>query len=148
LETDIADDDNGCSSCGDSSGGNSSGGKVSDGSGNKADGEPWPPKLDSLVAVTQAFRVDNTLLSAPTSRALAFRRSKTMDDKSDSGAEWGSVVSGTIDGDGWLLVNGEGYLPLFVGGKPVLASVMAGPEPQHQQQNQQQQQQLQEKLDG
>jgi len=147
TETDSADDDNsdnGCPSCGNSSGGSSSGG-----SGNSAKGEPWPPKMDSLVAVTQAFRVDNTLLSSPTSRALAFRRSKTMDDKSDSGAEWGSVVSGTIDGDGWLLVNGEGYLPFFVGGQPVLASVMAGPEPQQQQQQlQQQQQQQQKELDG
>ncbi|CAE7886523.1 pntB, partial [Symbiodinium sp. KB8] len=36
-------------------------------------------------------------------------------------AAWGSSVVGTDEGDGWLRVEGRGFLPMFVNGIPVLS---------------------------
>jgi hypothetical protein len=76
------------------------------------DGPPRPPK---------PYLVDNSTLQA-TTKGLGYRLSKQLNDKDgDEHAEWGTVVTGTDQGQGWLKV-GPRYLPFSLGGKSVLIS--------------------------
>mmetsp|Transcript_54166 Transcript_54166/g.126045 ORF Transcript_54166/g.126045 Transcript_54166/m.126045 type:complete len:575 (+) Transcript_54166:59-1783(+) len=52
---------------------------------------------------------------------VQYRKSKRLDDRYPRFAEQGSVVEGFVEDDGeWLRTNGHGYLPMRVGGSPVL----------------------------
>eukprot|EP00929_Paragymnodinium_shiwhaense_P045860 TRINITY_DN23383_c0_g1_i1.p1 TRINITY_DN23383_c0_g1~~TRINITY_DN23383_c0_g1_i1.p1 ORF type:complete len:393 (-),score=94.44 TRINITY_DN23383_c0_g1_i1:132-1310(-) len=66
-----------------------------------------------------AYVVDNSVLKS-SKPGLTYRLSKDLDDKDDGNiAEFGSTVTGTDEGDGWLKVENR-YLPKTLGGKRVL----------------------------
>mmetsp|Transcript_103541 Transcript_103541/g.267799 ORF Transcript_103541/g.267799 Transcript_103541/m.267799 type:complete len:818 (+) Transcript_103541:48-2501(+) len=66
------------------------------------------------------FAVDNSELQAQ-SHGLGYRKSKNLEDmNTDQTALWGSTVRGIDEGDGWVKVQGSGYLPLALNGKVVL----------------------------
>ncbi|CAE7265122.1 unnamed protein product [Symbiodinium necroappetens] len=66
------------------------------------------------------FLVDNRLLHAGT-EGVNYRFSKDLEDIDLScTALWGSVVEGVDEGDGWLCVSGELYLPMQLAGVPIL----------------------------
>ncbi|CAE7225485.1 nhaA [Symbiodinium sp. CCMP2592] len=66
------------------------------------------------------FLVDNRLLHAGTD-GVNYRFSKDLEDIDLScTALWGSVVEGVDEGDGWLCVSGELYLPMQLAGVPIL----------------------------
>jgi uncharacterized membrane protein YfcA len=78
----------------------------------------WLQHLDTPEEVKE-YVVDDTKIEAK-SPGLAFRLSKSLDNR-DKGlyADWGSVVKGVDQGDGWLKV-GSRYLPLAVNNHTVL----------------------------
>jgi len=73
------------------------------------------------------FIVDNRLLkhSGP---GMSYRLSKRLSDtkgKEDM-ATWGSIVTGVNEGDGWIRVGKDKYLPTMVRGIPVISQKVAG----------------------
>ena len=65
------------------------------------------------------YIVDNSQLHAA-SAGLAYRASRSMDDRADTWVPWGGTVLGADAGEGWLLVQEGLYLPFFVDGTRVL----------------------------
>ncbi|CAE7330590.1 pntB [Symbiodinium pilosum] len=81
--------------------------------------------MNAMDVRGQRFRVDNGFLRAD-SKGLGFRRTKDLQDMIPGAlALWGSCVAGIDEGDGWLRV-GARFLPMFVGGIPVLSPEAAG----------------------
>jgi len=77
--------------------------------------------LDGPPRPLKPYLLDNSTLQA-TTKGLGYRLSKQLNDKDgDEHAEWGTVVTGTDQGQGWLKV-GPRYLPFSLGGKSVLIS--------------------------
>lgn len=72
------------------------------------------------LAVEKLYLVDSPELSG-TTNGLAFRLQKRRKckDTLTQGPRWGTTIRGVDEGDGWVRV-GERYLPLSLGGKPVL----------------------------
>lgn len=69
----------------------------------------------------ELFLVDNSYLRA-TSHGLGYRLSKNLCDREsvDYYVAWGSTVSGTYVGDGWVQVGSGRFMPMTVDGVPVL----------------------------
>jgi len=68
------------------------------------------------------YVVENTLLQAA-SEGMAYRSSKSWDDRADAQVNWGETVRGRDEGDGWLKVrrpSGVLYLPFKANGKLVV----------------------------
>jgi len=68
------------------------------------------------------YVVENTLLQAP-SEGMAYRSSKSWDDRADAQVNWGETVRGRDEGDGWLKVrrpSGVLYLPFKANNKLVV----------------------------
>lgn len=71
------------------------------------------------------FFADNSQLRADTA-GLGYRQSKDFNDKAVSPTghpeclEWNDVVQGVNEGDGWLRVGPDRFLPMTLEGKPVL----------------------------
>merc|ERR1712228_155431 len=82
---------------------------------NEAEQEVEQPTSTQNAAQAQDFMIDNTML---------FRNSRDLEDIhfDRCGAEWGSIVQGIEEGDGWLKV-GEFYLPMVVQGVAVVTPV-------------------------
>eukprot|EP00439_Symbiodinium_sp_Y106_P068204 s46_g11.t1 len=75
---------------------------------------------DLRAEAPKRFLVDNRLLHAGT-EGVNYRFSKDLEDIDLScTAFWGSVVEGVDEGDGWLCVSGELYLPMQLAGVPIL----------------------------
>ncbi|CAK0891671.1 unnamed protein product [Prorocentrum cordatum] len=77
---------------------------------------------DGPLHPVKPYLVDNSTLQA-TTKGLGYRLSTQLNDKDDGDehAEWGTIVTGTDQGQGWLKV-GPRYLPFSLGGKSVLIS--------------------------
>lgn len=76
---------------------------------------------DGPLHPVKPYLVDNSTLQA-TTKGLGYRLSTQLNDKDgDEHAEWGTIVTGTDQGQGWLKV-GPRYLPFSLGGKSVLIS--------------------------
>jgi hypothetical protein len=75
---------------------------------------------DEIETLGQTYLVDNTQLGAK-SRGLAYRRTKRLEDRAGTTlAGWGGVVKGLDQGDGWLKLGNDRYLPIVVNGIRVL----------------------------
>jgi len=87
---------------------------------------PKPAKPPASTGALKEYYVDNRKLSFRTP-GLGFRRSKDLNDKDPSNlANWGSLVRGVNEGDGWLKVMKSGavrYLPFQTDGITVLTAV-------------------------
>jgi hypothetical protein len=75
----------------------------------------------SIKPMRVPYLVDNSALQSD-EKVLSYCFTKTLWDKvpADFGAPWGSTVNGVDEGDGWLRV-GRRYLPMEIGGAPVLS---------------------------
>jgi len=83
-----------------------------------------------LANDTQDFLVDNSILQH-TGPGLKYRHSKHMSNKSSEYVQWGMLVVGHDEEDGWVST-GVGYLPVEVNGSRVLKEVpRKGPSTQH-----------------
>uniref|UniRef100_A0A7S2LBW9 Alpha-glucan water dikinase phosphohistidine-like domain-containing protein n=1 Tax=Zooxanthella nutricula TaxID=1333877 RepID=A0A7S2LBW9_9DINO len=77
------------------------------------------PKAE-LEPAEAAYLLDNSLLHA-SSGGLRHRSSRDMEDLHPvRGTQWGEIVRGTPAGDGWVKVDDGTFLPMAVGGVPVL----------------------------
>lgn len=73
----------------------------------------------------RSYRVDNSRLRS-TSPGLGYRGSKNDDDKvKGEGADWEDIITGVDEGDGWLRVSNDRYLPFEQKGALVLIPVEA-----------------------
>merc|ERR1711972_131850 len=79
------------------------------------------PAAQGAVEHKARFLIDNSVLNA-TTPGLAFRKSKTIEDRCFEFASWGTVVEGTDEGDEWINV-GSLYLPTKLNGVLVVKSV-------------------------
>jgi len=66
----------------------------------------------------RAYRLDNSKLQSP-GGGVTYRNSKNVDDMSQDGAPWETIVMGEDTGDGWLKV-GDKYLPFESNGVPIM----------------------------
>lgn len=77
------------------------------------------------VQAMETFLADNSQLRADTA-GLGFRQSKNYSDKAVSPTgqpeclEWGKVIQGVDEGDGWVRVAPSRFLPMMLSGKSVL----------------------------
>eukprot|EP00927_Polykrikos_kofoidii_P066413 TRINITY_DN6200_c0_g1_i4.p1 TRINITY_DN6200_c0_g1~~TRINITY_DN6200_c0_g1_i4.p1 ORF type:complete len:431 (-),score=72.93 TRINITY_DN6200_c0_g1_i4:252-1544(-) len=74
-----------------------------------------------MQSKVKAFLVECDALR-PTTKGLAFRRSKQLRDREEavSGPDWGTVVDGVDEGDGWLKVE-DFFLPMAMNGLQVIS---------------------------
>merc|ERR1740121_2619270 len=92
------------------------------------DGVITRAEFEEAVGKTD-WLVDNSRLGTVRG-GLAYRHSKNLDDKNysageDGGPPWGSVVAGVDEGDGWLKLGPECFLPIEVNGIRVLTRMDA-----------------------
>jgi len=79
----------------------------------------------SMPENVRAFRVDNSRLRSR-SPGLGYRLSKNDDDKiSGEGEDWEAIITGVDEGDGWLRVRSDRFLPFEQKGATVLIPVNA-----------------------
>eukprot|EP00927_Polykrikos_kofoidii_P066412 TRINITY_DN6200_c0_g1_i3.p1 TRINITY_DN6200_c0_g1~~TRINITY_DN6200_c0_g1_i3.p1 ORF type:complete len:437 (-),score=90.51 TRINITY_DN6200_c0_g1_i3:446-1756(-) len=83
------------------------------------DADEWlelqlPSNIESFLVECDALR--------PTTKGLAFRRSKHLRDREEvvPGPDWGTVVDGVDEGDGWLKVE-DFFLPMAMNGLQVIS---------------------------
>ncbi len=88
------------------------------------------PSATSASAVTSAtsksYKIDNSTLNSETNGIL-YRSSKDLQAIADSLAEWGSIVTGIDEGDGWLAVQDK-YLPFQIRETTVLTPAPETPD--------------------
>lgn len=75
-------------------------------------------KRKSKTSKIDRFLVDNTMLKARTA-GISFRTCKDLSAKDTECAEWGSVIEGFDEGNGWLRI-GSRFMPMIVQDLPVL----------------------------
>jgi len=69
--------------------------------------------------VVTKYKIDNSVLNSGKRPGIAYRASKSLDDKLKTVARFGEIVDGVDEGDDWLRV-GEHFLPMKVNGVQVI----------------------------
>jgi len=90
------------------------------------------PGSENQVILSTYYRVDNSFLKKETegTAGLAYRLTPNLNDKDGfEHAEWGRIVYGSVIQENGFVKVGERYLPVQLGGQPVLVRVLGHPPP-------------------